>query len=124
MKAIFQDKHGPTGNCLTAAVASIFNKELKEVPHFIDINEDNIEDKDWWNNLEKYCKLRLSCFPFWTRRQPYKNGYYITVVKYLDGGVSHAIVSYNGKYIHNPAHKQPRIEQPHIFRYNIGFGKL
>lgn len=37
------------GNCMQAAVASLFEEELKNVPNFVEFSND-----EWWNEFVKY----------------------------------------------------------------------
>lgn len=49
MKKIYQTIVDPEkGNCMQAAIASLFEKELSEVPNFIELGED------WYLTMDKY----------------------------------------------------------------------
>jgi hypothetical protein len=48
MKKIYQTIHGiPHGNCMQAAVASLLNIEIDDIPNFIDYGDD------WLSEIEK-----------------------------------------------------------------------
>lgn len=50
MKKVFQTIIDPChGNCMQAAIASLFDKELDEVPNFVDL-------PNWWETMEKMAK--------------------------------------------------------------------
>lgn len=46
---------GTSGNCLQAAVASLLDLPLDEVPHFVD---DPDPDHDWWSALRRWARGR------------------------------------------------------------------
>lgn len=48
---LHDDPQGRTGNCLQAALASVFGLTLDEVPHFA-------EHADWWDRLCSWCRCR------------------------------------------------------------------
>ncbi len=51
MKKVFQTTYGkPHGNCMQAAVASLLNKELKDVPNFIEYGDE------WLSEIEIFLK--------------------------------------------------------------------
>lgn len=93
----------PHGNCLQACVASIFELELDQVPNFVD-------DKNWLYALQEFCAI-FGVFPYIVdlrNRDPgiqfgYEGKWFSIVTgKSPRGPYLHAVVSYNGKIIHDP----------------------
>lgn len=110
MIKVYQDAFGELGNCLSAALASIFEIPLRDVPNFAVINQgpDGKPTGKWYGACFNFCKARG--FELWFRYRaadgtiPTIEGAYPF---HLIGGTSprgfsHAVVGYKGKMIHDP----------------------
>lgn len=117
MTQVFQTINHPIkGNCLQAAVASLFDKQLHEVPNFIDLSEN-----DWFDVFQSFIKsqsYQYEGFISDTHENAigslkslsyYKgiNNYFLVSVKHPLQTTSHAVVyqrSEDGQFrlIHDP----------------------
>lgn len=94
------------GDCLRAAVASIMNKKLHQVPHFIKrrhINED--VNEDWFDDLYQYF-LEHGYHAYWGKKwECVDTGNYSIGYGYIYGREdwAHAVVCYNGTIVHDPS---------------------
>ena len=99
------------GNCMQATVASLFNKELSEVPNFIEFGEG------WWSEKVKFFKKQgysIDCFyrtdwtvKFYTDALKHDGGvnglFYAVVPSQTFKEVTHAvIVDSDLKVVHDP----------------------
>ena len=109
MKPVFQTKFGGSdapeakqGNCMQAAIASLFEIELAEVPDFA----GTIVNGKWFLLLERWLKERnLELVTVAVKGTlPPMNGYYLTAVESttLKKGDGHLVVCQNGQVIHDP----------------------
>lgn len=63
MKQIAQSRKGPQGNCLQAAIASILELQLHEVPDFALMKDDpQCKYPIWWLEMQSFLKVRGFCF--------------------------------------------------------------
>lgn len=96
------DPSGVPGNCLQAALASMLDLPLAEVPHFVrdDVHTDGV--KHWWVEMGRWCHGRGLALE--DRAAPYVGEYY------LGGGPSprdpllrsHVAVYRDGVLEHDP----------------------
>lgn len=109
MKPVMQDKfvahddggeNMQRGNCLQAALASIFELELDDVPHFVGMGDD------WWEALWRW--LRERNIEIHYERVTPPGGWLPLGVPYLltgpspRGEFSHVVVAQNHEIIHDP----------------------
>lgn len=104
MKPVFQTRYGKeNGNCFQAAVASLFELELKEVPDFC--NEHSTATEEWYEAFVEWLRKRG-----YTARCIFEND--LTVGNYKDcyllvggknkEGINHCVIYKNGEVVHNP----------------------
>ncbi len=94
----------PNGNCMQAAVASIFELPLDQVPNFVE------DGNEWVDTLAKWCAQRgvRPLFLTLNNRPPGTtigmNGGWWSVVtgKSPRGDYFHAVVAYDGEIVHDP----------------------
>lgn len=94
----YDDPQGRKGNCFQAAIASIVEKPLNEVPHFA-----AIEDDTWWDQtcefLEENGYKLFDCSP---EELPHVKDNFVLVVGKSPRGVNHSVIYKNGKLAHDP----------------------
>lgn len=98
------DPQGRVGNCLQAAVASILELNLNEVPHFVSDPRD-----DWRENMIEWLKTKGYGF-FGTYSLFYESGYCIACGM-SPRGVVHAVIYLNGELAHDPHPSRSGIEK-------------
>lgn len=105
MKPVYQTVFGsPGGNCMQAAVASIFELPLEQVPNFVENGDE------WVEALVSFCaKYNLRpVFLSLEKREPgtnigFSGGWWSVVTgKSPRGDYYHAVVAYNGSIVHDP----------------------
>lgn len=98
MKPVKQtDTSFETGNCLQACVASIFELELDEVPHFISYGDD------WWFQYRDFLAARNISVVWTTKFVPIGAWHIASVNSPRYAGGSHAVVcDTEGKIVHDP----------------------
>ncbi|MFL6310579.1 MAG: hypothetical protein ACJ71W_00610 [Terriglobales bacterium] len=105
MKPVFQTTFGvPHGNCFAAAVASIL-----ELDHIPDIDPSLPDEDEWRARWTTWFESRGYAWDAITWDENWKyspRGYSIANVE-LRPGVMHAIVSHDGKPVHDPLPGQP-----------------
>lgn len=84
------------GNCLQAAIASLFEVDLVEVPHFV-------AHEDWWGCLDGWLAER-NLLAVWV-----KDGHeipwgidYLAVGTSPRGSFKHVVIERNGELVHDP----------------------
>jgi len=99
MKPVYQTLFGePHGNCLQAAVASMLDLELNEVPNFMEADGDA-----WFDALTDFLSehglyaLRLNAAPHCV-----PHGYHLMSGPSPRGPFWHELVGYRGKAVHDP----------------------
>jgi len=109
VKKVYQTRSGNrNGNCFQAAVASILELDLDEVPDFCNA----YSNKDWWDEFVKWLNKRgitadvIEINSRQLKDQIYRNCYLLVAGKVE--GVWHQVVYRNGKMVHdpNPLHKK------------------
>lgn len=104
------DPQGRIGNCLQAAVASILELELKDVPHFG-------ENDEWYKNLFKWLwDNGYSCYDVNTI--VWHTGYVIAC-GISPRGHQHAVIYYQNELCHDPHPSNGGIDKPNHY-YIIG----
>jgi hypothetical protein len=53
---VYQDRVGPSGNCFSACLASVFKLPLQAVPNFFDVAGEDHEA--WWAEVRAWLKPR------------------------------------------------------------------
>ena len=108
MKAVYQTRFGGSdapedeqGNCLQAALASIFEVELEQVPDFA----GEIKNGHWFLILERWLATMNLCLYPALRSSGHPMGLHLMVCKSTtlanpDDG--HVVVIENGRVVHNP----------------------
>lgn len=94
------DPQGRKGNCLQAAIASIVERPLSEVPHFA-----AIEDDTWWDQTCKFLNDNgYNIFDCSKEELPHiKENFVLVVGKSPRGvGVNHSVIYKNGELAHDP----------------------
>lgn len=104
------------GNCLQAAIASLLNKELEEVPHFLLNDEPNWYRKMLdWLDLNGYGLVEVKDWVF-------ESGIPLIAVGKSPRGVYHSVIYQEGKLVHDPHPSKAGIEKPEW--YYIIFPKI
>lgn len=99
MTPVQQTIFGPErGNCLQAAVASLFDLPLDDVPHFID------EGNRWWIALQDWLRPRgLHCvYSSASSIEIAQPGYYLMVGKSPRHDQAHVVIAKDGEMVHDP----------------------
>lgn len=106
MIKIYQTRYGKKeGNCFQAALASLFELKLEEVPDFCNIY--STETEEWykeflkWLHKKGYSSVPLCYSDIEKCPLRYKNCILLVTGK-NQNGVNHCVVYKNGKPIHNP----------------------
>lgn len=104
MKKIFQTKYGKEkGNCFQAALASLFELKLNDVPDFCNIY--STETEEWYEQFIKWLRRKgyssLSVEADDLNRLNYKDCYLLITGKNKDD-VNHCVIYRNGEVVHNP----------------------
>ncbi len=89
----------PGGNCLQAALASVFEVPLGTVPHFANLDSD-----DWWQQCQEWCIKTFGVYPVFVptdTKLEFIRGYHLMNVK-TPSGSEHAVVGFNGDIVHDP----------------------
>jgi len=98
MTPVKQTKFYPGGNCLSAAVASLFNLSIEKVPNFIDRLDT------FWDDFQAFIDS-LGCEYIGTASL---NGHFPTIdgCYLVEGlsprGISHVVVYKDGQMVHDP----------------------
>lgn len=115
MRPVLQTKfYDPTlpvdeqrGNCLQAALASLLDLPLDEVPHFIQdhVNHDGETDHawNWWHCMRKWLRNRGLSITSAGVRAPEPGEYVLATGPSPRGkGIHHAVISCDGLLAHDP----------------------
>lgn len=106
MKPIYQSTNRkPEGNCMQAAVASLLELELDEVPNFNDGEPDGVA---FWDRLDDFLEdfgLKAMCMPL--ASLAYEDGTRFVPPDYHlifgdRNGEPHVIVGWRGAPVHDP----------------------
>lgn len=115
MKPVFQtEAHNPPktiGNCFTACLASIFELQIKDVPHFarmvVDANKmGKYDESAYWLKiinewLKQYNLYYSAITPPTDKRIQKPRGFHI-IEGYSNRLIRHAAVAKNGVIVHDP----------------------
>jgi len=104
MKPVYQTKFGQgNGNCFQAAVASILELELDDVPDFCNLYSDD----EWFNEFQKWLNKHFNAWCLAVNYKSIKNlpeyhppGYVIMVGDSVR--VHHAVVYKGKELVHDP----------------------
>ena len=100
MKPVPQTKlHNPpeqNGNCLAAALASLLELDISEVPEFEDMEGDS-----WWFKLIDWLHSIGFHLVVWDQEIHYP-GFYIVGGTSPRGDFLHSVIYENGKLVHDP----------------------
>lgn len=119
MKPVMQTKFKDNGNCFPAALASILEIPLEEVPEPQHDNPRWLGPYRRW--LNKRFGLSLEWFEAADRRKPF--GYSIASLE-TGEEYGHAVVFFNGKPVHDPKTKslawakKAKVRQWYVFTIN------
>ena len=106
MKPVFQTRYGEgRGNCFQAALASILELELDEVPDFVNAYRD-----DWFKEVERWLYEKFRAVYVATEYEHFlenfadlrASGVYYIQVGPNQNDVMHCVVAQHGKMVHNP----------------------
>ena len=104
MRKILQQRSERDGNCLETCLACIFDLKVSEVPDF-----NSYSDYQWMFKLSEwlYKEFKLSCICFRADEEYGKliRGYHIIICNSGYEGITHAIVSRDGKPYYDPMGK-------------------
>lgn len=103
MKPVNQTRFGDDGNCVQACLASLFNLELSDVPHFID--EEVAAGHGWYWAMQLWSMRKFSLYPVNLAvgggHTAIVDGYYC-VSGLSHRGRQHMCIAKNGVIIHDP----------------------
>lgn len=113
MKPVLQDKFyddslpddKQRGNCLSAAVASVLELELHEVPNFVEIDDDG--GQHWFEHVCQFVKSHGYDYIFWPVEDercptPEPGEFYLMAGKSPRGNFYHIVVYRDGEMVHDP----------------------
>jgi len=104
MLPIYQDKFGTTienpGNCLSACIASIFERNLNEVPNFAAARDRWMDSYHAYMDRLGYRILILQIPHDQSRNMPMTH--YVVTGQSPRADCLHACVGYGGRIIHDP----------------------
>lgn len=114
MKPVFQDKfYDPDqppnmqrGNCWTAAIASLLELDLHDVPNFVQIDVDG--GKDWYVHTIEFLAghgyMIAQTYDWDAQYKPQPDEYYLVCGKSPRGAgtIRHVVVFQNGEMVHDP----------------------
>lgn len=106
LQTIFHDHPTIKGNCWQTALACLLDKEIDEVPHFVDIDE-NQNGPHWymasymwlWEN--GYELLQYEKYPSKEDGEPW-DGYVLVSGNSPRGEFAHVVIYKDGKLFHDP----------------------
>lgn len=103
------------GNCLQAALATVFDLPLDEVPHFVAMPADV-----WWSALERWLAERNIAVN-WLPQPPWYplGAYYLMTGKSPRGDFKHVVVCRNGDLIHDPHPDGTGLDMDHPEQFGI-----
>ena len=85
-----------SGNCLAASLASVLELPLSKIPEFENMG------KKWFSKLTKWLET-LGLYPVIWREEVVLPGYYFVIGQSpRDKKITHQVVYFNGKMIHDP----------------------
>lgn len=96
MKPVYQTQFGEYGNCLQAALASLFELKLEAVPYMN-------PQAGQWMALEQWCAqhdVRPVAFPMAVNAKPFPDYHLINGVS--PRGLRHTLVGFQGTPVHDP----------------------
>lgn len=100
IQTILHDHPTLVGNCWQTAIASVLDLELDEVPHFVQMDEDN--EGNWWDLSSEWLKERgYDLQPQWEDGY-IVDEYYLVTGQSPRGDFDHVVVFQNGKMVHDP----------------------
>lgn len=115
--AFYSEEEGTRGNCCQAAVASILNLPLSEVPNFIDAGAG------FWTAFYAFFEGRgLRARNYGGMSKAPLNEYFLASGP-AERGVHHMVVMYNGELAHDPHPSRAgllSVDHIHIIRENFG----
>ena len=108
IKKVFQTRYGKgEGNCFQAALASLFELKLEDVPDFCNIYETE-DSEEWYEKFVEWLRMKgYSSLPVKAddlARPNYKDCFLLVTGKNAKG-VNHCVIYLNGKITHNPNKK-------------------
>lgn len=135
MKAVFQritdhdPINGQVGDCFRAAMASILELELCEVPHFAELCKPDFEPDCFWGAVGAWLELKgLALWfsdpvPAADLRSTGLAGRHHFVFgrcRHRGGVIGHALVGLDGMVVHDPDHTKPElVNGPEAFGFLI-----
>ena len=100
MLPVLQTKmHDPpnqNGNCLAAAIASILEININDIPKFEDM------DKEWWNNLIQFLDKIGFSLAFYSEDIGLPGFYFVMGTSPRNPKINHQVIYKNGKLVHDP----------------------
>jgi len=102
MIEVYQNKFGiGEGNCFQAAVASLFETNLEDIPHFTKLYSDD----EWYDKFREFCIEKFDVCPICIEaREEHKGmlyGYHLASVL-TPRGYLHSVVCKDGEIVHDP----------------------
>jgi hypothetical protein len=102
----FYDESTPEGrtrgNCWSAAIASLVEVPLNEVPNFVQEDDESNGEKDWWDSTMFWLDERGLVMKQHSRQEINSDEYYIVTGRSyrFDGG--HAVIYHGWNMAHDP----------------------
>ena len=116
MKPVFQTTFGEgNGNCHQAALASVLEMDLDEVPHFM-VMENCWEEMGAWLSKLGFGYFYMDypdedIFIYTSGMHTFNNAFIIASVK-TETGSMHSIVMRNGEVVHDPLNYKKSFGEP------------
>lgn len=95
------DREAPRGNCWQAALASVLELPIDEVPHFVDLDERGGAEVDWWNDSIQWLHERGYSIHLFDK-YPDTDDYVLVSGKSPRGDFYHVVIYKDGKMVHDP----------------------
>ena len=108
-QTLFWTEEESHGNCMQAAVASLLELPLIEVPDFWISNH-------FWKAVYEFFNARKMIFKGMARKDIPNDTYYIVIGDSPRGATKHAVVYINGQMVHDPHPSRAGILTEEIFK--------
>lgn len=126
MNKVYQDKFGTgEGNCFQAAVASLFETDLEDIPHFAKLYSDD----EWYVKFREFCIEKFGVCPICVEAtddvKSVLYGYHLASVLTTRGHL-HSVVCKDGEIVHDPypiGSEIVKVVSYDIFMSPLGGGK-
>lgn len=99
IQTILHDHPTIRGNCWQTVIACILEKEIEEIPHFVDIDDKG--GKNWFHHTIEFLN-NIGWDLYQYSEYPDYDGYVLVSGKSPRGNFHHVVIYKNGKLFHDP----------------------